>query len=116
MSTSSSRPRATRRLASGGRLSRTTSHGLGRARGVDPADAYSYALRVAYLAYLLQPRQRRTQHVPAPQPVQRSSSSVHDLLKDFSLVRDSKSTRLPHGFLSELERRLKDVLYGKERR
>ena len=80
-------------------------------------DAYLYALRIAYLAYLLQPRGRRTQHVPAPQaPVQRSSTSINDLMKDFSLVRDSKSTKFPHGFMAELEKRLTGVLMGKEKR
>lgn len=37
-------------------------------------------------------------------------------MRDFSLVRDSKSTRFPHGFVSELEKRLTGVLIGKERR
>jgi hypothetical protein len=37
-------------------------------------------------------------------------------MTDFSLIRDSKSTRLPHGFLSELEKRLTGVLTGKDRR
>lgn len=80
-------------------------------------DAYLYALRVAYLAYLLQPRARRTQHVPAPQTTaQRSSTSINDLMKDLSLIRDNKSTRFPHGFMSELEKRLTGVLMGKERK
>ena len=80
-------------------------------------DAYLYALRVAYLAYLVQPRARRTQHVPAPAaPIQRSSTSINDLMKDFSLVRDSKSTKFPHGFMAELEKRLTGVLMGKEKR
>ena len=80
-------------------------------------DAYLYALRVAYLAYLLQPRARRTQHIPAPPAqIQRSSTSVNDLLKDFSILRDSKSTRFPHGFMSELEKRLTTVLMGKEKK
>lgn len=80
-------------------------------------DAYLYALRVAYLAYLLQPRARRTQHVPAPPAqIQRSSTSVNDLLKDFSILRDSKSTRFPHGFMSELEKRLTTVLMGREKK
>src|SRR5438045_626986 len=64
-------------------------------------DAYTYALRVAYLAYLLQPRARRTQSAPVHRPpVSRSSTSFHDLMRELSLVRDSKSTRLPHGFVS----------------
>ena len=84
---------------------------------VDYNDAYLHALRVAYLAHLLQPKAKRSQHVPAPiVPVQRSSTSVNDLMKDFSLVRDSKSTKFPHGFMAELERRLTGILMGKEKR
>ena len=37
-------------------------------------------------------------------------------MSDFSLVRDSKSTRIPHGFLSELEKRLTGVLMGREKK
>ena len=37
-------------------------------------------------------------------------------MRDFSLVRDSKSTRFPHGFIAELEKRLTGVLVGKEKR
>ena len=86
-----------------------------RKRVVPQNEAYIFALRVAYLSYLLQPRAKRTQHVPAPLvPVQRSSSSINDLMKDFTLLRDSKSTRFPHGFMAELEKRLTRVLMGKE--
>ena len=57
------------------------------------------------------------QHVSAAQSsVQRSSSSINDLMKDFTLVRDSKSTRFPHGFTTELEKRLTGVLMGREKR
>lgn len=57
------------------------------------------------------------QHVPAPPPlIQRSSASINDLMKDFSLLKDSKSTRFPHGFMSELEKRLTSVLMGKEKK
>lgn len=83
---------------------------------VSAQDAYLSALRVAYLAYLLQPRQKRVQHVPAaPRQVQRSSTSVTDLVKDFSLIRDSKSTRFPHGFMAELDKRITGVLVGREK-
>ena len=76
-----------------------------------------YALRVAYLVYLLQPQARRTQYISTPPPaIQRSSSSINDLMKDFSLLRDSKSTRFPHGFMSELEKRLTGVIMGKEKK
>lgn len=37
-------------------------------------------------------------------------------MSDFSLVRDSKSTRFPHGFISELEKRLTGILTKKEKR
>ncbi|PIG80299.1 C2 domain protein [Aspergillus arachidicola] len=88
-----------------------------RRRPVSPTAAYTYALRVAYLSYLLQPRSRRVQNVPAPhQRPKRSSTSFHDLMSDFSLVRDSKSTRFPHGFITELEKRLTGVLTKKEKR
>ena len=36
-------------------------------------------------------------------------------MKDFSLVRDSKSTKFPHGFIAELEKRLTGVIIGKEK-
>lgn len=88
-----------------------------RKRVISHNDAYIYALRVAYLTYLLQPKARRMQHVPASStPVQRSSTSINDLMKDFSLLRDSKSIKFPHGFMSELEKRLTGVLWGKERK
>ncbi|OJD35723.1 c2 domain containing protein [Diplodia corticola] len=86
-----------------------------RKRVVSSQDAYTYALRVAFLAYLLQPRARRVQHVPAPKQLHRSSTSVTDLVKDFSLIRDSKSTKFPHGFMKELDKRLTGVLVGKEK-
>ena len=88
-----------------------------RKRTVDANEAYLYAIRVAYLAYLLQPKAKRTQYVPAPAaPAQRSSISSSDLMKDFSILRDNKSTRFPHGFMAELENRLRGVLMGKEKR
>ncbi|KAL8782640.1 MAG: hypothetical protein Q9213_005227 [Squamulea squamosa] len=102
-------------LQSNGHAAKDGSHP--RRRIITHNDAYLYALRVAYLTYLLQPRARRVQHTPAPAtPVQRSSTSINDLMKDFSLIRDSKSTRFPHGFMSELERRLTGVLMGREKK
>ncbi|KAI7470299.1 hypothetical protein KC351_g12754 [Hortaea werneckii] len=91
----------------------TAPHQLAR---VDDHDAYTYALRAAFLAYLLQPRQKRTQHVAnTSKPLQRSSTSIHDMVKDFSLIRDSKSTRFPHGFMSALDKRITKVLVGTEK-
>lgn len=37
-------------------------------------------------------------------------------MKDFTSLRDSKSTRFPHGFTTELEKRLTGVLMGREKR
>ena len=80
-------------------------------------EAYTFALRVAYLCHLLQPKAKKLQHVSAPKrpTAQRSSASVADLVKDFSLVRDSKSTRFPHGFMAELDKRIAGVLVGTEK-
>lgn len=118
MSTSSNQSKGiNRRINSlqGGNSSREGSRL--RKRLVSYNDAYIYALRVAYLAYLLQPKARRMQHVPVPPaPIQRSSTSINDLMKDLNLLRDSKSTKFPHGFMSELEKRLTGVLLGKERK
>ena len=119
MSTSSTQSRGINKridsLQSNGPRPRNSSRP--RKRLITHNDAYLYALRVTYLAHLLQPRAKRTQYIPAPQaPVQRPSTSINDMLKDFSLVRDSKSTRFPSGFMSELEKRLTGVLMGKERK
>ncbi|KAJ5175530.1 uncharacterized protein N7482_001407 [Penicillium canariense] len=119
MSTASSQSRGVNRrinsLQNEGRHSRNSS--VSRRRPLTANIASSHALRVAYLTYLLHPRSRRIQNAPAaPARPKRSSTSIHDLMSDFSLVRDSKSTRIPHGFLSELEKRLTGVLMGKEKR
>lgn len=119
MSTASTQSRGVNRrinsLQNDGRHSRTPS--LSRRRPLTAAIASSHALRVAYLTYLLHPRSRRIQTAPAaPARPKRSSTSIHDLMSDFSLVRDSKSTRIPHGFVSELEKRLTGVLIGKEKK
>ena len=86
-------------------------------RAIEPNEAYLYALRVAYLAYLLQPRAKRMQHVAAPPTlVPRQTLSLNDLMKDLNPAGPSKSTRLPHGFLTELDKRLAGVLMGKEKK
>ena len=98
-----------------GRLSRNTS--ATSKNYVSRYDAYTFALRAAYLCHLLQPRTKRLQHVAAPpkQQVQRSSASVSDLVKDFSGMKDSKSTRFPQGFMAELDKRIEGVLVNRER-
>ena len=86
-----------------------------RIRPVSYNDGYTYALRVAFLSHLLQPRAKRKEYVEAPAQKNRASTSINDMMKDFSLVRDAKSTRFPRGFVEELERRLTGVLMGKEK-
>lgn len=88
-----------------------------RRKPVSDQDAYTYALRAAYLCHLLQPKARKIQHVAAPlkPQISRSSTSINDLVKDLSSIRDSKSTRFPHGFTAELDKRITGVLVGKER-
>ncbi|KAL6253094.1 hypothetical protein RBB50_000815 [Rhinocladiella similis] len=120
MSQSSHRSKAPSRsvnsLRNGDRLSRESSRV--RRKSISINDAYLYALRVAYLSYLLQPRTFRKKHVETRPAVHRAttSSSFHDLMNDFTIVRDSKSTRFPHDFIKELEKRLQGILIGKERR
>lgn len=119
MSTASTQSRGVNRrinsIQNEGRHSRNSS--ASRRRPLNANVAYSHALRVAYLAYLLHPRSRRIQNAPvAPARPKRSSTSIHDLMSDFSLVKDSKSTKIPHGFVAELEKRLTGVLMGKEKR
>jgi hypothetical protein len=116
MDTSRGSNRRINSLQTRDRLQRHSSSTARSKRPVPAQDAYLYALRVAYLAYLLQPRQKRVQHVPAaPKPVQRATTSVTDLVKDISLIRDSKSTRFPHNFMGELDKRITKVLMGTER-
>ncbi|KAK6386928.1 hypothetical protein LTS17_000192 [Exophiala oligosperma] len=120
MSQSSHRSKAPSRsvnsLRNGDRVSRESSRV--RRKSISINDAYLYALRVAYLSYLLQPRTFRKKHVENRPAVHRAttSSSFHDLMNDFTIVRDSKSTRFPHDFIKELEKRLQGILIGKERR
>ncbi|KAK5069511.1 hypothetical protein LTR64_008192 [Lithohypha guttulata] len=87
-----------------------------RRKSVDGQDAYLYALRVAYLAYLHQPRQKRTKVVR--QQVQRTatSASMHDLMKDFQGNRDSKSEKYPHEFVKALEKRLQTIIKSEDKR
>jgi len=111
---SSINSRRTNSLQQNGRMRRQVSHSR---KTVSEQDAYYYALSAALLSHLLQPRTKRMQHVAAPAKptVQRTSTSMNDLVKDLTLVRDSKSTRFPHGFTSELDKRITGVLVGKEK-
>jgi hypothetical protein len=90
-----------------------------RKKPVTREDAYSYALRAAYLSYLIQPRQKRLQHVAgiaAPAPKSGHKSAAIDLLKDFGVMSASSSrNKFPHAFMDKLDKRLTGVLMGRER-
>lgn len=94
---------------------RGRSNSSARQLNVSHDDAFSYALRVAYLHYLLQPKQKRKQYVPAPKPPPRAyTSSVGDLVKEF-VPGSSGSVKLPHAFRANLEKRMSGVVQGHER-
>src|ERR1700742_2393226 len=82
-------------LRNGGALTRDSSRA--RRKSISANDAYLYALRVAYLAYLLQPRKTRKRHVETRPAISRAatSNSFHDLMSDFTVVRDAKTSRIP---------------------
>ncbi len=84
---------------------------------VNSDDAYSYALRIAYLNYLLQPRKKRKEFVAAPKPPPRAhTSAVSDLMKEFVPTGSSSmSLKLPHSFRAALEKRISGVLVGTEK-
>ncbi|KAI1660258.1 hypothetical protein F4813DRAFT_318157 [Daldinia decipiens] len=94
---------------------RSRADSLARQLAVSHDDAYTYALRVAYLHYLLQPKTKRKQWVPAPKPPSRThTSNIADLVKEF-VPGNSSGVKLPHGFRSPLEKRLERVIMGAER-
>ncbi|KAI0515286.1 hypothetical protein F5B22DRAFT_607888 [Xylaria bambusicola] len=95
-----------------GRRSRAASSA--RPAPVSHDDAYSYALRVAYLHYLVQPKTKRKQWVPAPKPPPRThTSNIGDLVKEF-VPGNSTSVKLPHSFHTPLLKRMEGVIRGSE--
>ncbi|KAI1457385.1 hypothetical protein F4805DRAFT_176634 [Annulohypoxylon moriforme] len=94
---------------------RSRAGSLARQLAVSHDDAYTYALRVAYLHYILQPKTKRKQWVPAPKPPPRThTSNIGDLVKEF-VPGNSSSVKLPHGFRGHLEKRIERVIMGAER-
>ncbi|SZF00163.1 unnamed protein product [Blumeria hordei] len=115
MSSISSQSRPNRRnhsLRSIDRVSRNSSRL--RPKPISYEDAYTFALRAAYLHHVLQKRPKGQQFITASKP-SKKIVSMGDLIQDFSIARDSTGTKLPHGFMSPLERRIQGVLTGKER-
>jgi len=88
-----------------------------RATTVSYDDAYSYALRIAFLRYILQPRKKRKEYVNAPKPKappRAHTSSITELVKEL-VPTGSTSVKLPSGFRHSLEKRMSGVLQGIER-
>jgi hypothetical protein len=115
MSSASSRPNANKRINSlQGDAHLTRNSSRTRPKVISYNDAYTFALRAAYLHHLLQPRAKRKQYIPAPKPTKKTAM-IGDLMQEFSPLKDSKSAKFPHGFMSPLEKRLQGVLVGKEK-
>ncbi|TGO54398.1 hypothetical protein BOTNAR_0269g00100 [Botryotinia narcissicola] len=69
---SASRTRPNRRvnsLANSERMSISRNSSRSRPKAVGYTDAYTFALRVAYLHHLLQPRRKTKQYVPAERKI-----------------------------------------------
>ncbi|KAH7328768.1 hypothetical protein B0I35DRAFT_473439 [Stachybotrys elegans] len=82
---------------------------------VEHEEARSFALRAAYLHYILQPKTRRKQYVAAPRPAPaRSSTSIGQLVQEY-VAGSSTSLKLPHNFAGPLLDRVGGVLRGSER-
>ncbi|CAH0049492.1 unnamed protein product [Clonostachys solani] len=81
---------------------------------VDEDEARSFALRSAYLHYLLQPKAKRKQYVAASKPTARSQTSVGQLVQEYGSG-SASSLKLPHSFASPLIERVGGVLRGSER-
>lgn len=82
---------------------------------VGPDDAYTFALRIAYLNHLLQPKARKKQWVAAPKPIQkpshRSTTSVSELVLQLGSS-SSHTVKLPHGFRTSIEKKVQQVIQG----
>ncbi|KAL8419822.1 hypothetical protein RB594_002836 [Gaeumannomyces avenae] len=95
------------------RLSRAASRAAQHPVTAD--EAYSYALRIAYLNYLLQPKKKRKEYVKVQRPQSRVyNSSVTELMKELT-GSSSSNVKLPHSFRASLEKRMEGVLRGIER-
>jgi hypothetical protein len=87
-----------------------------RQRVVSHDDAYSYALRVAFLHYLLQPRKKRKEYISTPKQPVRSSTSFMSEMAGLGLGAGNHqhNFKLPKEFQKSLESRMSGVLQGRE--
>lgn len=81
---------------------------------VNYEDAYNYALCIALLHYLLQPKKKKKEYVVVPKAPTRVQSYTHnigDLLKDF-IPTGGSTAKLPRDFRGSLEKRMERVVKG----
>lgn len=83
-------------------------------------DAYNYALSVAFLHYLLQPKRKRKEYVTvpkAPTRVHTYTQNIGELVKEFIPTGSTsgKEVKLPHSFSGWLEKRMGHVVRGTEK-
>lgn len=83
-------------------------------------DAYNYALSVAFLHYLLQPKKKRKEYVTvpkAPTRVHTYTQNIGELVKEFIPTGSTsgKEVKLPHSFSGWLEKRMGHVVRGTEK-
>ncbi|OAA73985.1 C2 domain containing protein [Cordyceps fumosorosea ARSEF 2679] len=81
---------------------------------VEHDEARSFALRTAYLHYLLQPKAKRKQYVAAPKPPARTHTSVGQLVQEY-VSGSASALKLPSSFPVALLDRVGGVLKGSER-
>lgn len=77
-------------------------------------DAYNYALCIALLHYVLQPKKKKKEYVTVPKAPTRVQSYTHnigDLLKDF-IPSGGSTVKLPRDFRGSLEKRMERVVKG----
>ena len=104
-----------RRLEGSTRSVRTSRH-VSRAQNfvVEHDEAQSFALRAAFLHYLLEPKTKRKQWVAAPaKPAPPKEASVVQLVQEYTSG-TTTSLKLPHNFSQTLLDRIGGVLRGSE--
>ncbi|KAM3473629.1 hypothetical protein MY5147_004686 [Beauveria neobassiana] len=81
---------------------------------VEHDEARSFALRTAYLHYILQPKAKRKQYVAPPKPPARTHTSVGQLVQEY-VSGSAYGLKLPSNFPNILLDRVGGVLKGSER-
>ena len=81
---------------------------------VEHDQARSFALRTAFLHYLLQPKAKRKQWASAPKPPTRSTPSGGQLIQEY-VSGSSSGLKLPSNFSTPVLERVGGVLRGSER-